>query len=205
MVAANKATISSGRAQDWIDTVINPILDGVRRELRALPGGPWRWQPTTRSFELFLSAREYVPHPYGDNYDDFVEKYRGVGEALGVHDDLLAVLGKDFERAFDALSADDGSFKSAVDAAAPPKSRAWFVSYVAGGFERLPDYYIGHDVYNIRADQLLAMGRDALARAKIDVSDAARQLAAHDARLEKQLVEVRRDLADQYGVRVRPS
>jgi hypothetical protein len=43
MLAADKVMISLGRAQDWINTVINPVLDGVRRELRFLPSGPWRW------------------------------------------------------------------------------------------------------------------------------------------------------------------
>jgi hypothetical protein len=111
MVAADKVMISLGRAQDWINTVINPVLDGIRRELRFLPNGPWRWQPKTRSFEFFLPAKAYVPHPYGDNYDDFIEKYDGVRESLGIHDDLLAAFSKEFERAFSALNADRGSFK----------------------------------------------------------------------------------------------
>ena len=205
MVAANKATISLGRAQDWINTVINPILDGIRRESRFLPSGPWRWQPTTRSFEFFLPVREYVPHPYLDNYDDFVEKHDGVRNEFGVHDRLLAAFATEFEHGFDVLSADQGSFKSELDAAAPPDSRDWFVSYVTGGFERLPDYYVGHDVYNPRAEQLLATGRSVLAKVNLNVGDSARQLAAQDAKLATQLVNVRRDLADHYGARVRPS
>ena len=213
MVAADKATISVGRAQDWINTVINPIVDGIRRERRALPDGPWRWQPTTRSFEFFLPAKEYVPHPYLDNYDDFIEKYRGVGEDLSVHDGRLAAFAKEFERAFDVLSVDTGSFMNEVDSAAvsrgrhtaPNAAREWFVSYVAGNFGRLPDYYVGHERYNAHADRLLEAARGVLKQAKIDVPGVARQLADHDAKLEKQLVELRRDLADHYGARVRPS
>lgn len=213
MVAANMVTISTGRAQDWINTVINPVLDGIRRELRFLPGGPWRWQPNTRSFEFFLPAKAYVPHPYGDNYDDFVEKYDGVREALAVHDRLLSAFTEKFEGAYDTLSADRGSFKNELDASVagrghygvPSETRDWFVSYVAGGFERLPDYYVGHEGYNARADVLLAAGREVLGRAKIDVGRCARELADHDAKLEKQLVGVRRDLADNYGARIRPS
>lgn len=213
MVAAEKVTISPGRAQDWINTVINPVLDGIRRERRFLPDGPWRWQPTTRSFEFFLPAREYVPHPYGDNYDDFIEKYRGVGDDLGAHDRLLAAFTRAFEHAFDTLRADRSSFKHELDSAVagrgrynvPLETRDWFVSYVAGDFERLPDYYVGHDRYNARADRLLAASRGVLKQAEIDVPGLARRVADHDAKLEKQLVDVRRDLADHYGARVRPS
>jgi hypothetical protein len=213
MVAADTVKISAGRAQDWIDTVINPVLDGIRRELRFLPNGPWRWQPKTRLFEFFLLAKAYVPHPYGDNYDDFVEKYEGVRNELGAHDTLLVAFAAKFERGFDALRADRESFKSELDAsltgrgrsAVPPDFRDWFVSYVAGGFERVPDYYVGHDVYNRRADRLLAAGREVLARAKIDVAGFARKLADQDAKLATQLVNVRRDLADHYGARVRPA
>jgi hypothetical protein len=76
---------------------------------------------------------------------------------------------------------------------------------VAGDFERLPDYYVGHDRYNARADRLLAASRGVLKQAEIDVPGLARRVADHDAKLEKQLVDVRRDLADHYGARVRPS
>ena len=205
MVAADKATISLGRAQDWINTVINPILDGVRRELRFLPGGPWRWQAKTRAFEFFLPVKDYVPHPYLDNYDDFVEKYAAVRGEFGVHDGLLVGFAKEFESGFDILSADRGSFKAEIDGIVPEDLRDWFIGYVAGGFLHVPDYYVGHDVYNARADRLLATGRDALAQAKVDVANFSQQLAALDARLVKQLVDVRRELADHYGARVRPS
>ena len=131
MVAANMVTISTGRAQDWINTVINPVLDGIRRELRFLPSGPWRWQPNTRSFEFFLPAKAYVPHPYGDNYDDFVEKYDGMREALAAHDGLLTAFTEKFERAYDALSADRRSFKSALDASLAERGR-----YGGGGLRR---------------------------------------------------------------------
>lgn len=146
-----------------------------------------------------------MPHPYGDNYDDFVEKYDGVRSEFGVHDGLLTAFATEFERGFDALSADRESFKNELDAAALPDSRDWFISYVAGGFERLPDYYVDHERYNARVDVLFAAGRGVLARAKIDVAGIARQLADQDAKLATQLVNVRRDLADHYGARVRPS
>jgi hypothetical protein len=99
----------------------------------------------------------------------------------------------------------DAAFAGSDRHAAPPESRDWFVSYVAGNFERLPDYYVGHDIYNVRAEQLLTAGRSVLMQAKIDVAHSARDLADHDRKLEKQLVDVRRDLADQYGARIRPS
>lgn len=212
MVAANQV-ISIGRVQDWINTVINPALDGLRREFRFLPDGPWRWQPNTRSFEFFLPAKAYVPHPYGDNYDDFVEKYDDVREAFAVHDRLLSAFAKELESGFDVLSIDRGAFKNELDicfaggdgSVTLQNSRDWFVSYVAGNFKRLPDYYVGHEVYNACADQLLATGRSVLTQAKIDVGRKARDLAEHDQKLEKQLVGVRRDLADRYGARVRPS
>jgi hypothetical protein len=215
MVAAdtNRVTISLGRAQDWIDTVINPILDGIRRELRFLPMGPWRWPPNLRTFEFFLPTKEYVPHPYADNYDDFIEKHQGVREGFDGHDSTLARFDTELAGAFDALSADQGAFKAEVDASltgrghygVSEEDRDWFISFVAGNFERLPDYYTGHDTYNVHATRLLAAGRGVLARAKIDVPGVARQLADIDTKLVKQLVEVRRDLADHYGARIRPS
>jgi hypothetical protein len=228
MVAADKPVISAGRAQDWINA-INPILDGLKRELRFLPAGPWRWHPKTRSFESFLPVKDYIQHPYLDNYEDLLEKYEEVRQETGVRDGVLAAFAKEFERAFDALLAEQGSFKDELDAAAAayslrssdrrargdlrdpeevaaqPDARAWFASYVVGNFGRLPDYYAGYDIYNERSDRLLAAARDVLAQAKIDVPLVAKQLEVEDNKLLKKLVEVRRDLADRYGARIRPS
>jgi hypothetical protein len=208
MVAADKPVISAGRAQDWINA-INPILDGLKRELRFLPAGPWRWHPKIRAFESFLPVKDYIQHPYLDNYEDLLEKYDEVRQETGVRDGVLAAFAKEFERAFDALLAEQGSFKDVLDAAAAaaaqPDARAWFASYVVGNFERLPDYYSGYEIYNECSNRLLAAAHDVLAQAKIDVPLIAKQLEVEDNKLLKKLVEVRRDLADRYGARIRPS
>ena len=233
MVAADKPVISVGRAQDWINT-INPILDGLKRELRFLPKGPWQWHPRTRSFETFLPVGDYLQHPYLDNYDDLVEKHDILRQEFVVHDRILAAFAAEIGRAVDVLTEDQGSFKNELDnvvrvhntrmlsarrvrsdvrdpdeaSAAPPDSRAWFASYVAGNFERVPDYYVGYESYNERnerSDRLLASGRDVLAQAGIDVANHAKQLADEDAKLSQQLVDIRRELADRYGARIRPS
>jgi len=206
MVAVDKPTISAGRVQDWITSVINPILDGVRRELRFLPTGPWRWHPKNRAFEFFVPVKDYVPHPFTDNYQDLIEKHEELRGEFGVHDGLLAAFGAEFARGYDLLQSMPGIFENERgEYGINDDNRDWFVAYVVGGFERLPDYYVGHDVYNPRADRLLAAGRGALEAARVDVAGLARQLADSDDKLAIHLVDLRRELADRYGVRVRPS
>lgn len=206
MVAVDKATISAGRAQDWITSVINPILDGVRRELRFLPKGPWRWHPKNRAFEFFLPVKDYVPHPFADNYQDLLEKHDELREEFGVHDGVLEAFGTEFARGYDLLRSKPEMFQNERgEYGINDENRDWFIAYVVGGFERLPDYYVGHDVYNAVGGRLLDAGRGALQSARIDVADLARQLADTDEKLAKHLVDLRRDLADRYGVRVRPS
>lgn len=207
MVAANQPIISPGRAQDWISTVLNPIIDSVRRELRFLPSGPWRWVPATRSFEFFGPVSSYVPHGYTDNYDDFIEKQEAVLQEFGIHDGLLAAFATEFEQGFDLLrtSADAAEYRRLLDGVVPsPDSREWFISYTVGRFGRLPDYYVGYERYNPVAAELIDASQRALDAAQVDVLGRARELHAVDERLERLLVEARRQLADQYGARIKP-
>ena len=46
---AAKPKISAERAQDWISSVLNPVIEGIRREVSLL-SRPLRWLHETRNF-----------------------------------------------------------------------------------------------------------------------------------------------------------
>src|SRR5262245_32133715 len=83
---ALKPKISAARAQDWISSVLNPIIDGVRREISLL-GKPLRWLHETRSFEYLHSIAGYIADIYFDNFEDFLEKHPKLRLEFRRHDE----------------------------------------------------------------------------------------------------------------------
>src|SRR3990172_3504916 len=84
--------ISPGRAQDWISSVLNPIIDGLRLQKRFLPDGPWRWIPHLGAFEYLHPLADYLAETYRDNYDDFLRKQPALRQPIARHDGLLKEL-----------------------------------------------------------------------------------------------------------------
>lgn len=64
----------SRRVAAWIYVVINPIVEGLERELEFLKKGNLTWRSTTKRCEYIRTIQEYVDSRQWPNYKDFLNE-----------------------------------------------------------------------------------------------------------------------------------
>jgi hypothetical protein len=63
------------RVAAWIYVVINPIIDGLQRELSLLESANLTWRARTRQCEMIKKIQEYVDSTQWPNYQDFLAEH----------------------------------------------------------------------------------------------------------------------------------
>jgi hypothetical protein len=202
---ASKLKISAERAQDWISSVLNPIIEGVRREVSLL-GKPLHWLPETRDFEYLHPIASYIADIYFDNFEDFLEKHPKFRPGFQRHDDVLNELREAVTGGYDQL-AGDRMFRAGLAAATlgddlTDLDHRYFMAFIAGGHPELPPVFSKHDVYNRLSSDL----RDPrqLHNIKGQRVSVSRSLEDIDRDIHDRLVKLRTEIADQYGARIQP-
>lgn len=74
-MASNVATLPplhSKRVEAWIYTVINPLIENLRREVFLLGKGNLSWRWYSRKSKFIRPVDEYVYYEHRPNYEDFV-------------------------------------------------------------------------------------------------------------------------------------
>lgn len=208
IVIERDANVSRDRAQDWISSVLNPMIDSLRRELTT-PKGPWRWYHTNRRFELLRPLSQTVSALYVDNLDDFLERCPPVRPIIDEHDAAVLALEESIGRVFDRLVADDALMTAVRAKAAQPsasddadRDARWFASWVAAGYERVSEDVKSHPIVN---DPTLRTHAADVAKDEIKArADAAQRLEVRARAALDTLVDVRKQLVNAYQARVRP-
>jgi hypothetical protein len=200
------ARISAGRAQDWIVTVINPIIDLARRETEAA-GTAWRWLPTSRRFEWFAPIRETVSGLYLDNYEDFLAKNPRWAGPIDEHDRRFDALTAAVGAAFDRVMMDGDLRPRIADELVQDGHRAedtkWYAAAFAAGHQTLSaDHGIAATFERTSALRTELARRVAPELERRDAARAA--LVESSRRLLDDLKSERTALADRHGARIRP-
>jgi len=84
----------SKRVEAWIHSVLNPVMESLRREQWLLQSGNLSWRAYSRSFEYLQPIREYVDGSQLPNLEDFLDdpENAGFAERFREHDETLAKL-----------------------------------------------------------------------------------------------------------------
>ncbi len=194
-MAATKPNISTGRAQDWISTVINPVLASLRRSQGRLEHGPWEIHPNEPPrLETIYKVRDAVLAPYHDNIDDFTR-----------HEPAFVGLFTKYDRAIEELTAAVWKAYTTLRATTPttsdPDEWKYLTNYAAGNIQHAPSSWSYSAGYNG------PLGKELRARIakEIDASTTVgREAFALSEILVKELIATRERLADTYGARVVP-
>lgn len=199
--------VSPKRAQDWITSVINPVVGALQRETRFLPGGPWFWHHRARRLELLDKIPAYVSEFYLPNLDDFERKHPGIAKQFRVHDQGIADLAKTVEAAFNRLMGPAGqAFREYALSRLKPEDRDtidYFAAYIAGNAVKVTERFSHHEIYNSDS-KLQSLGRECVAKELEEALEIARHLRTKVDALDDALVELRYGLADKYGLRIVP-
>ncbi len=95
----------SRRVEAWIYGAINPLIDGIRREVFLLDKGNLSWRWYSRSCEYIRPIPEYIESSQRPNYDDFLGDPLNAAFTgrLDGHDRLVRDVEGKAKRFFDGL------------------------------------------------------------------------------------------------------
>jgi hypothetical protein len=95
--------------QAWVYTILNPLIESLRREARLLEKGNLTWRWYSRRCEYIRPIVEYVDSSHGPNYEDFLadEQNAGFGGRFEKHDQALAEVESTASQFFSGLMGSD--------------------------------------------------------------------------------------------------
>jgi hypothetical protein len=156
--------LHSRRVQAWVYSVINPLIDSLRRELFFLEKGNLSWHFYSKKCEYVRPMREYVESSQWPNYEDFLADpaNQGFAETFDQHDRFLSQIEAAATSFFNGLIQSDlfnrqvresleqyeSSFRSdprypSLDSMAQDLPK-YVAEYLINRTELLPNHYLTH-------------------------------------------------------------
>ena len=102
----------SPRVQGWIYLVLNPLVDGIQREIQFLELGNLTWRFQSRTFEFLMIASGYVGPGARHTFDDFLKANPRDKPPIAQHDTLLVELRNQALTAYEGLCADQAFLRA---------------------------------------------------------------------------------------------
>jgi hypothetical protein len=95
----------SRRVESWIYTVINPLIESLRREVFLLEKRNLTWRLHSRKCEYLRRAADYIGYAHLPNYEDFLADSQNPGFAARFesHDQAVAHVEDSAGRFFDTI------------------------------------------------------------------------------------------------------
>jgi hypothetical protein len=82
----------SERVKAWIYTILNPVIDSLRRETELLKIGNLSWRAHSRRCEYIRPTSELIDASQQPNLEDFLAEHPAFGDRFVQHDAALASL-----------------------------------------------------------------------------------------------------------------
>jgi hypothetical protein len=208
-----KATPSPEIIRAWFDTVLNPLYDGFRNELRHLDNSNLAWRFRERRSVIIQPYRELV-HPDAEpNLEQFLDYEPEVSSELESYDGQVEKLTSCL-RAYHTALLGDARFRELLDRyvseindprLTPPAVRQElpdsFAEYVINNVTHLSDIYSTASSWNAHSEEFLACRdtpavrgrREATEEAAVRLTETIRALLNH-------LRSLRNELSYEFGV-----
>lgn len=224
-MAAKKPKISRRRVgpnivRAWFDTVVNPVLRGIRYELELIDKKDWTWRFQPGRLEAIRFIRDYVAVDAQENFDDFLSTHPKISFDVQIHDQrvqwlLTQCIGLQREivqflkdsKLCDKLIAAESISKSGVGSEDPFGGDPNFLredllaQYIINNTGELPGYYTAAQLWNRHRDELLAvLNEPKLNEVYQSTHDAANELRKADIKTDHALTEARERLSRQHDV-----
>jgi hypothetical protein len=82
----------SERVKAWIYTILNPVIDSLRREAELLKVGNLSWRVHSRRCEYIRPISEVIEVNQQPNLEDFLTEYSTFSDRFSEHDSALAAV-----------------------------------------------------------------------------------------------------------------
>jgi len=97
---SNQPKRYSQRVAAWIYTVINPVWEGLQREIELLERGNATWRYYSKRCEFIRPIQEYIESTQWPNYSDFLVEYPEFKDSFGSHDATLEAVNNSADALF---------------------------------------------------------------------------------------------------------
>jgi hypothetical protein len=97
---SNQPKRHSQRIAAWIYAVINPVWEGLQREIELLERGNTTWRYYSRRCEFIRPVQEYVDNTQWPNYSDFLVENSDFKDSFHSHDEALQALNNSADALF---------------------------------------------------------------------------------------------------------
>jgi len=95
----------ANRVQAWVYAILNPVIEGVRRELQLIEKGNLSWRFYSKKCEYIRPVVEYIDANQSPNYEDFLADgmNEGFKSGIDVHDNAVFTVEAAATTLFDGL------------------------------------------------------------------------------------------------------
>jgi len=210
----------SQRVAAWIYTVINPIVEGLQRELELLDSGNLSWRFYSHRCEFIRPVGEYVDGNQEPNYSDFLVENTKYRQRFKSHDSNLDAVNNSASALFGALisnpqflEAVESSFRAYEkarqrDPLAPDLSSTrnddtkYAAEYLINNYRDLPSHYSLAKFWKAASDAMhLFRSSSGLFG---PVQENTRILKRESERLASDLESLRRDFSRRFDLPAAP-
>jgi hypothetical protein len=209
----------------WFDTVINPLLRGLRSERNLLDKENWTWRFEQRTLISLVPVRSFIAFETLDNLDQFLNLVTPANKKclplMDLHDEQLENLcdicrefhralisSKELQGLYKRISKDGTipiepgrDFNSLFGAYRPDRHLDVLAEDIVNGTGRLPEYYSTAPLWNLYREDFLGIRETADIRPHWEASrKAGRALNQTVLELTESLRRIREELSLQHDV-----
>jgi hypothetical protein len=210
----------SQRVAAWIWTVINPIVEGLQREVKLLDSGNLSWRFYSQRCEFIRPVGEYVDGNQEPNCSDFLVENPKYSQRFESHDTSLDAVNNSASALFGALIANP-QFLIAVESSYQAYEKArqrdplapdlsdmrddktkYAAEYLINGYRELPSYYSLAKFWKAASDAMHSFSVSS--GLFVQVQENARLLKRESERLASDLESLRREFSRRFDLPAAP-
>jgi hypothetical protein len=174
MPQTQQREVSPNIIRAWFDTVLNPLIYGLREEAGVLSCGDLTWRFRSRAPLSLVPVRSLIMDAVRDNLDQFLSLHPECAGPMQEHDTRLQLLvdscrelesrliqSKEMQALFQRLTTPEalgGRVAAEIFGAIRPDDWLKVVAeYIINGVQQLPDYYTTSDFWNVYGGEFLRL------------------------------------------------
>lgn len=200
----------------WIHTVINPILDGLEREISLLDQKNWTWRYYNQKLEFIHEIKKYIAYSDWPNYEQFIRTNKKAEKWFTEHDNLLQELTESTTKAHHILVQSE-EFSEDVDSAlkafmekegvdpygGAPRDKAISIiaEYVINNRAELPNQYTDSLFWRRKGQDILPYRQEPSLQPMFTTGE---KLGLHDRKIHRELDDLRFEWGEKYDLPYAP-
>ena len=172
MPQTQQREVSPNIIRAWFDTVLNPLLYGLRTEAGVLSRGDLTWRFESRGTVSLVPVRSYLMDAVQDNLDQFLSLHPECVGPIQEHDKGLQLLvescrelesrlihSEEMQKLFQRLTTPEAlggrDIAEIFGAIRPDDWLKVVAEYMINSVQQLPDYYTTADFWNVYGAEFL--------------------------------------------------